>query len=397
MRILFDQTEAQTSFFNGAAEYAQTVFLTLMAELPHYPDVTLYSLYTSECPFKYERLAPEQLAGVERVVPIDYKGRSLRSIIEEEHIDLLFITCGQSFCELPLGDLRQLPCKVLCTIHDFMDEELSNSRMEVFQFLLHPLRLVRYLLSRTKEWMLTGSRFKRTELMAQMLRQNDADVVTVSDYSRHSFHYQHPDLQNKVHVFAAPEKHVVFHCQDIENDTLRQLIARQEKFLLLLSADRPTKNAERMIRAFTVFAEKVPTDLRLVTVAFGKSLHARHTDLPFLSAADLEQAYQHCHALLYPSFFEGFGYPPLEAMKYGKPVLSSNVCSMPEVLGSAPIYFTPIYETDMFRALCAFSSMSYDTLVERSRQQYAAVCQRQQADLHDLVSQLLDGSFLSAT
>lgn len=104
---------------------------------------------------------------------------------------------------------------------------------------------------------------------------------------------------------------------------------------------------------------------------------------------DLREAYKHCYALIYPSFFEGFGYPPLEAMKYGKPVLSSNVCSMPEVLGDAPIYFSPIYESAIFNALLSLDDENYEYHSRKSLRQYEIVSKRQAEDLVSLVDQLL--------
>lgn len=61
--------------------------------------------------------------------------------------------------------------------------------------------------------------------------------------------------------------------------------------------------------------------------------------------------YQHAAAFIYPSLYEGFGLPPLEAMSQGCPVISSNTSSLPEVLGDAPEYFDPNDNTDLGRAL----------------------------------------------
>ena len=50
-------------------------------------------------------------------------------------------------------------------------------------------------------------------------------------------------------------------------------------------------------------------DMYAVTVGYGKTLFKNHIDLPFLNDIDLREAYKNCYALLYPSLFEGFGYP----------------------------------------------------------------------------------------
>lgn len=57
------------------------------------------------------------------------------------------------------------------------------------------------------------------------------------------------------------------------------------------------------------------------------------------SPTDIEYVYKNAYALVYPSYSERFGYPPIEAMKHGTPILSASVCSMPEVLKDAAYIF----------------------------------------------------------
>ncbi len=390
MNILFDQTEAQALFINGAAEYAQALFLHMLERKADFPEARLFSLYSSARRFSYEALACNKLEA-QGVTCVDYHGSTLRRIVEENHIDVLFVTCLQAFCDLPLGDLRGLPCKVVCVIHDLTDEELGTSRIRQLKYLGHPVRLVRYWLSQAKARVLSGS-LQRKRRMLEFLQENDADIVTVSDYTRASIRYNYPQLTNAVHVFYAPEKAVPERKEHIDCPELAQLVDNGKKYFLVVSADRLLKNADTMVRACRRFMETHPGFV-LATVGRMASSCAAHVALPRLSASDLEHAYAHAHALLYPSLFEGFGYPPLEAMKYGCPVVCSNVCSMPAVLEDAPLYFSPVYETDMYRALERFAATPHETLSARSKAQYDKVKQKQNADLEALSAQLMDGSF----
>ncbi len=61
----------------------------------------------------------------------------------------------------------------------------------------------------------------------------------------------------------------------------------------------------------------------------------------YVPDAQLEVLYQEARAYVFPSLYEGFGLPPLEAMAKGCPVISSDRASLPEVLGSAALYFNP--------------------------------------------------------
>lgn len=95
-------------------------------------------------------------------------------------------------------------------------------------------------------------------------------------------------------------------------------------------------------------------DSSLITTGGGEKLFPQHINLPLLSPSDLGHAYKNAYALIFPSLQEGFGYPPLEAMGYGVPVISSNVCSMPIILSNSALMFSPFYKNDLFMKLKIF-------------------------------------------
>ena len=93
---------------------------------------------------------------------------------------------------------------------------------------------------------------------------------------------------------------------------------------------------------------------------------------------------------MYASLHEGFGYPPVEVMKYAKPVLCSNVCSLPEVLGDAPVYFSPFYVSDIIFSIKRLEK-AYSFYCEKSRERYSYISDRQKEDLKGLVSYIITG------
>lgn len=125
-----------------------------------------------------------------------------------------------------------------------------------------------------------------------------------------------------------------------------------ESFALAVGSIMPRKNILGIIRAFEMIGHE--TNLKLVVAGlkgYGYKAVKEHIDknhlsekvlLPgFLPDAELEWCYRHARMLLFCSFYEGFGFPPLEAMRVGTPVIASNVSSLPEILGDAALLVDP--------------------------------------------------------
>ena len=123
-------------------------------------------------------------------------------------------------------------------------------------------------------------------------------------------------------------------------------------YVLFVGQRSGYKNFEALLRAFAA-SERLKGDLRILCFGGGPlstaelslaselGLGSHH--LSQLRGSDklLGNAYAHAIALAYPSLYEGFGFPPLEAMSAGCPVLVSNTSSLPEVVGDAAIKFDP--------------------------------------------------------
>ncbi|HZL68078.1 MAG TPA: glycosyltransferase family 1 protein [Candidatus Limnocylindrales bacterium] len=94
------------------------------------------------------------------------------------------------------------------------------------------------------------------------------------------------------------------------------------------------------------------------------------TALPIVSDELLAEAYAGAHLFVYPSLNEGFGFPPLEAMSVGCPVLASQVSSIPEVCQDAPFYFDPMDQGSFNRALlqAVNDEMARQLAVERGKE-----------------------------
>lgn len=146
---------------------------------------------------------------------------------------------------------------------------------------------------------------------------------------------------------------------ELENRILAAYGVQDRNFGLLISANRAEKNARRLIRAwddaFSECADLIPADFKTVVLGVdnqeklfrGIQNKERFVCRGYVDAADLETLYKHTHLFVFGSLNEGFGYPPMEAMKYGTLVASSVNTSIPESCGDATLMFNPLVVSEI--------------------------------------------------
>ena len=145
-------------------------------------------------------------------------------------------------------------------------------------------------------------------------------------------------------------------------DLVRQRYQLDHPFVLYVGNIKPHKNIERLIDAFGRARSDGPDDLTLVIIgdelskypALRQAVHRHKLDkhvrfLGFQPQETLAAFYRLARAFVFPSLYEGFGLPPLEAMACGTPVVTSNVSSLPEVAGGAALLVDP-YDTNAIAA-----------------------------------------------
>jgi len=138
-------------------------------------------------------------------------------------------------------------------------------------------------------------------------------------------------------------------------------IVPQKPYVLYVGAAYPHKNVERLIEAWTLVEEAHPDEFQLVLAGREDSFWERrqsaihdHQSIKYLglvSDVQLLELYTNARLFVFPSLYEGFGLPPLEAMVHGVPVVSSNSSCLPEVLGEGALYFDPTDIEDMAKKM----------------------------------------------
>lgn len=137
-----------------------------------------------------------------------------------------------------------------------------------------------------------------------------------------------------------------------------------EKYVLYVGAFNPRKNIPTLIAAFGIIKRDTELPHKLVLCGGGAWNEVNITALltqcgvskdviilKNVSDSLLTHIYMRADVFVYPSLYEGFGYPPLEAMAYGVPVIASNAPPLPEILGDAAYYFDPHNPGNLAKAI----------------------------------------------
>jgi glycosyltransferase involved in cell wall biosynthesis len=220
-------------------------------------------------------------------------------------------------------------CKVVCTIHDICFEHYKNiftKKEYITQKLLIPYA------AKHSEYIFTVSEHAKADIVAKYNIDPEKVIVTYNAVNESfrvlsSEELQEEDLRNKFSIGSGP-------------------------YILSVGNLQPRKNLPRLIQAFIGWKEKNVSNTKLVIVGkkawlyndILKAAGAESSDIiltDYVTNEDLIRLYNAAECFIYPSFFEGFGIPPLEAMACGTPVAVANATSLPEVVGTAAILFDP--------------------------------------------------------
>jgi glycosyltransferase involved in cell wall biosynthesis len=200
-------------------------------------------------------------------------------------------------------------------------------------------------------------------LLPWTLRKASA-VLTLSEHARQEIVELYPYVKNKTYVtLLAPSS--LFHPLDQEESLafVRRQYGLASEFVLAVGNLQPRKNLLRLVKAFAAVCRQRPeAQLAIVGKAQWQSsaIYKAVQDLGlersviftgYVPDDMLVQLYNAAKLFVYPSIYEGFGLPILEAMACGTPVITSTTSSMPEVAGQAALLVDPYLEEQMAQAI----------------------------------------------
>ena len=233
--------------------------------------------------------------------------------------------------------------------------------------------------------------------LAKRMAEGKARTITVSEHSRASIKSFFPELLDlEIPVFYSP-------MTAYEPEGFLPPGVAAKKYFLLTSGARWEKNNLRAAMAFDELvgmyqSQGKPFDFKMVITGAANPKaylrHLKHKDLfvllGYVENKELEFLHKNAYAFVFPSLNEGFGYPPVQSMRYGVPVAASGTTSIPEVCGDAVLYFDPYSVSEIKNRLVQLlDSKIYDEYAARAPKRYLEVHTRQTADLEEAVNFIL--------
>jgi glycosyltransferase involved in cell wall biosynthesis len=241
---------------------------------------------------------------------------------------------------------RALPCPYVVTVHDVLEHMSRTRDHSGVRRLLHFQLTRRVLLGATRVFAV--SKFTKSELEKL---------------------FSIPARKTEVVYNAIDERFMHGHASEADRELIAQRYQVTYPFVLYAGRISPHKNLVRIIEAFSALRtelekdDKYP-DLKLIIIGdeLSKNPDLRRTviksgvqnDVRFLGFVPIEVLrilYDLAKVFVFPSLYEGFGLPPLEAMVHGTPVVTSNTSSLPEVVGNAAVLVNPENVFEIMRAL----------------------------------------------
>jgi glycosyltransferase involved in cell wall biosynthesis len=261
---------------------------------------------------------------------------------------------------------RALPCPYVMTVHDVLEH-----------------------MSRTRDH--SGFRRSLHFQLTKRVLAGACHIFAVSEFTKNELHqlFGVPPQRIEVVYNAIDERFLRGHATDSDRQLIAERYLVTYPFLLYAGAISPHKNLIRIIEAFSALKtelakEQQYPDLKLIIIGDHLSGHPdlRRTviksgvqnDVRFLGFVPIEVLrifYDAAKIFVFPSLYEGFGLPPLEAMAHGTPVVTSNASSLPEVTGNAAVLVNPENVFEIMRALhrVLLDQSLREKLKERGQQQ----------------------------
>jgi len=184
-------------------------------------------------------------------------------------------------------------------------------------------------------------------------------IIAVSNFTKQDLIKTYKIDSKKIDVIYEAINKEFGRSNSINKEKIRKRYNLPQKYFLFLSTIEPRKNIKLLIRAYLKFSKK-NKNIKLVIAGkrnpkiFSKEDIRKTKNIiftGFIEEQDKCSIYKMAEAFIYPSLFEGFGLPILEAMRCNTPTITSNTSSIPEVAGNSAILIDPTKESELIKAM----------------------------------------------
>lgn len=380
--IIFDLLFAQAvggTKFHGGGEYIKSVFDYLSA---HYLDgCRLEVCYNTEAEID-KWIQDRILKNAIEVHPVK-SPEDIAAVLfaYEKQLDYLFFT-GMIYSYMNVALPKNIKKVGVC-------HGLRNIEMPYDKYGWYYVNNKASLKEAVLETFLKKRRMERNiEKFTRVIEKFDI-IITDSEHSKYSIKCNLPGVIEKtdLRVFYAPEK-----ISDTQNTGIDK-----KPYILMINANRWIKNGFRGVKAIDDLYSKgllngIETHvLGSLPDRIQKRIHnkTRFIFKGYVSTEELEREYKECSLFFYPTLNEGFGLPPMEAMKYGTTCVISAVCSLPEIYADAVYYCNPFDIQEMENRILQAIENQID--YKRVFSQIEKIRRRQASDLKNMCDMLLEG------
>jgi glycosyltransferase involved in cell wall biosynthesis len=387
--LLFDLRATQPLAYghHGGAEYARAVFRHLVASPGA---LAIKGFYDAGRALPDDVRAAADSAGLE-LVGLRSGADELQKFVHGERAYRFYSALPYEYGSLDCGDMD-----VVMTIHGLRPIEMptdaysgkySSTRRQIA-------------LNAGKRVFAGAYRRYKTRQFAALLRPKGRRrrLIGPSEHTKYSLLLNFPSVSpDDVLVRYSPCTSVCART-DTSTDPLRQLGLTERGYILLTSSNRWIKNSYRAICAIQGLFDQRPDLAKRIVAVGGAPARApadwrrRHLFLQQVDEPTLASLYRHAFVLLYPSLNEGFGYPPLESMSYGTPVIAGASTSIPEICGDGVLYASPRSISEMQGRLLWLltDERAWQDFAARGRRRFEHVGRVQQRALVELCDLLVD-------
>lgn len=374
MKLLFDLMATQscgTTKRHGGGKYGEIIFFRMIEK-----GVKFDCIYDSR---RWLNPDVENMAMQQGCVLYDVAAMTLDDIVEKGGYDNIYSA-------LPNKELLRFDkCKVIGTLHGMRDYETPVD-MFFWRYKSNVKAKVRWIIKKMA-WRIWERKLDKDY---KLYFDGACQLVTVSEHSRSVMMAYFPQCQKDIKVFYSP---------NTSSKVPAQKNLSSEKYFLMVSGNRWEKNNLRAILAFDrLVSTGIINGMKVIVTGCKDGMYDGKVKNPssfeflgYVDEKELESLYVNAYCFVYPSLNEGFGYPPLEAMRYEVPVIASPFSSISDVLGGGALYFNPFsIEEIMSRMILMLNADKHDKLAKAGYAKYLEIKKRQDRDLDALIDYICE-------